>query len=43
MAPTSPTDVLLIDLLKVNDSDPTPTPILKPSPALLQARDRVGF
>lgn len=26
MAPTSSTDVLLIDLLKVNASDPTPTP-----------------
>ena len=26
VAPTSSTDVLLIDLLKVNASDPTPTP-----------------
>ena len=43
MAPTSPTDVLLIDLLKVNDSDPTPTPNQKPTPPHQQARDRVGF
>ena len=36
VAPTSSTDVLLIDFLKVNDSDPTPTPnpeALSSSPA----------
>lgn len=42
VAPTSSTDVLLTDLLKVNASEPPPS-ILKPSPTPLQAVDRVDF